>query len=61
MDTVETLKAMEEQKALMTEFFESYRVAFPDSTPGDIFGNVYMKKGMGDFRENQPPEPEQQQ
>ena len=24
----------------------------------DIFGNVYMKKSMGDFPENQPPEPD---
>jgi hypothetical protein len=27
------LKATEEQKALIAEFFESYKVAFPDSNP----------------------------
>lgn len=31
--TVEALKPTEEQKALMTEFFESYQAAFPDSNP----------------------------
>lgn len=33
LQTVEALKVTEEQKALMTEFFESYQAAFPDSTP----------------------------
>lgn len=33
LQTVEAFKATEEQKALTTEFFESYRAAFPDSNP----------------------------